>query len=334
MSVADTYEVKRYVGNDSASSFSIPWPFVADADIVAIQIDDASAVSTTLTLDSDYTLTGAGSESGGTLTLSDGALASGQTLVIYRDEAAEQTRDFVNGVAPSMTEVEAALDKLTRQVQQLEERINRAVLYSVTENINGKTFPSPSEGAFIVWNSSGGFDNSDAVDMSTLGASTGYERFVATDAQTLFTLTEFTYVTGANNLVVYRNGKLVDSADLAETSSSSFTLSACIEGDVIEARSVTMDAAADISSAATVAQAAETAALASEVAAAASALAAATSASDAATSESNASTSESNAANSATAAEAAKVAAEAAAATATAPTDAKVDSRLKYHGLI
>lgn len=53
------------------------------------------------------------------------------------------------------------------------------------------------------------------------------QRFAATEAQTLFILTDFTYVPGGGALAVYRNGeRLFPPIDFTETSSTSFTLAA------------------------------------------------------------------------------------------------------------
>ncbi len=50
------------------------------------------------------------------------------------------------------------------------------------------------------------------------------QEFTATAAQTLFTLTQFAYEIGTESLLVFQNGVLLDQTEVAETSSSSFTL--------------------------------------------------------------------------------------------------------------
>jgi len=53
-----------------------------------------------------------------------------------------------------------------------------------------------------------------------------FEDFIATDLQTLFTLTDFTYVVGTNSLTVYVNGLIqILGTDFVETSTGSFTFS-------------------------------------------------------------------------------------------------------------
>lgn len=109
------------------------------------------------------------------------------------------------------------------------------------------------------------------------------EAFVATAAQTLFNLTLFTYVPSADALEVYKNGLKLPKADVTETSTSSFTIAACVGGEVIEAVGNTVVASASGSAAAALvsqnaAAASAAAALVSELAADVSADAAAASA--------------------------------------------------------
>lgn len=61
------------------------------------------------------------------------------------------------------------------------------------------------------------------------------QQFVATASQTLFPITLFTYVTGADAIEVFRNGLKVPKSGVIETSSASFTLvTPCLAGDVVE----------------------------------------------------------------------------------------------------
>ncbi len=63
-----------------------------------------------------------------------------------------------------------------------------------------------------------------------------FQKFTATAAQTLFTLTDFAYTLGTNSLLIFKNGDLlVPGIDFTETSSSSFTLPACTGGEKIVA---------------------------------------------------------------------------------------------------
>lgn len=112
------------------------------------------------------------------------------------------------------------------------------------------------------------------------------ELFTATEGQTLFTLTTFTYHVNGGALEVFVNGNKAPSNTVSETSESSFTLvDACDVGDIVEAVGNTEMASAE--AAAVIASDAATAALASQVAAAASAASALSSKNAATVSETN-----------------------------------------------
>ena len=70
--------------------------------------------------------------------------------------------------------------------------------------------------------------------------------FSATEGQTSFTLTNFTYHTGGGALEVYVNGSKLPASYVDEVSSSSFSLTmSCEEGDIVEAVGNTEMASAD-----------------------------------------------------------------------------------------
>lgn len=108
------------------------------------------------------------------------------------------------------------------------------------------------------------------------------ETFVATEGQTSFLITEFTYTTNNGALTVYVNRAKLPGYEVSEDSSTSFSVPPCEAGDLVEV--VGNTAIQDAEGAAATAQAAAAAALASELAAASS--------------ETNAANSEANAANS------------------------------------
>lgn len=86
--------------------------------------------TTDLVLGTDYTLTGAGVETGGTLTTAV-PVASGSEIAILRTVAYKQEMDIPeNDIFPSQN-MERALDRLTMQTQQLAEQMDRAVTVDV-----------------------------------------------------------------------------------------------------------------------------------------------------------------------------------------------------------
>lgn len=118
-----------FSGNGVSTVFPLPFPFLRDADIKALLRRDG--FETPLAQGQHYTLTGAGSASGGSLVMLNPP-ATGQTLVAWRAPAIVQEVDYVeNSAFPAETH-EAALDLLTMICQSLQEQLGRAVLYPVS----------------------------------------------------------------------------------------------------------------------------------------------------------------------------------------------------------
>lgn len=153
MTVSSTISKVSYSGDDSTVSFPIPFNFTANADIVAV-LADADGNETTWTITTDYTLTGAGGTSGGTLT-AFAAPATGETLVIYRDPEIKQLVDYVENDPFSADTHEGALDKLTYICQALDEKVGRALLQPVTSSGSNVTFAPPDAGKVLLWNATG-----------------------------------------------------------------------------------------------------------------------------------------------------------------------------------
>ena len=118
-----------FTGNGVTTVFPLPFPFQREADVKALL--RLEGVETPLFPGTHYSLSGAGSPSGGSLTLLVPP-ATGATLVAYRAPAIVQEVDYVeNSAFPAETH-EAALDLLTMICQSLQEQVDRAVLYPVS----------------------------------------------------------------------------------------------------------------------------------------------------------------------------------------------------------
>ena len=102
----------------------------------------------------DFTLTGAGSPSGGTLTTV--ATYSSGTLVIYRVVPETQTLDLVQGDGFQPNSVEAEFDKLTMMAQQIS-RIANSSFHLSDSDVSGAdtTIPTPVALGVLQWNATG-----------------------------------------------------------------------------------------------------------------------------------------------------------------------------------
>lgn len=120
-----------YNGNGSTTDFSITWKYFAKSDVVAT-LRDSDDAETTWVLDTDYTLTAAGVDTGGTLTATT-APASGETLVISLDPPNTQDSSLpVGGALPSST-IEDELDQAAQRDGKLETLFNRALRVPKTD---------------------------------------------------------------------------------------------------------------------------------------------------------------------------------------------------------
>ena len=140
MTVSTTTNRASYSGNGSTAAFAYGFKIFADADLTVI-IRSSAGVETTKTLTTHYTVSGAGTDSGGNVTFTSGNIpASGETVVILRKLTLTQGTDYVaNDPFPAESH-EDALDRLTMISQQHDEAIGRALKVSQTNVIATSEF--------------------------------------------------------------------------------------------------------------------------------------------------------------------------------------------------
>jgi hypothetical protein len=176
------------------------WPFtfkVFAASDIAVTIADSLGIETALVLDTDYSVTlNANQETspGGTVTypISGTPLAVGSKLSIIGDLDYDQPLDLPSGGNFSPLALENQLDRMTMQLQQLEERLSRALLVPITSSASS-TLPNPEANELIGWDSTG--DNLANYALSELATGIAYgtmrfDTFVGDGTTTQFALTE------------------------------------------------------------------------------------------------------------------------------------------------
>jgi hypothetical protein len=168
----------RKAGPFDGNGFTISFPFTfkvfAKTDIRVVRTDTAHH-ETTLTLDSDYSVTlnvDQDNNPGGTVTypISGAPLASGYKLTLVGDIAYTQTADITNAGAFYPQVIENALDRSTIQIQQLKEQVERALTIAVSDEAD-TALPPAAANMLIGWN-----DDASAlenVDPATLGGGGG-----------------------------------------------------------------------------------------------------------------------------------------------------------------
>lgn len=115
----------RYQGNGVTTDFSTGFVFLDNAHVRAL-LDDAELVENT-----DYTLTGEGSGTAGTLTMLT-APAADEYLTIIRDVPFTQEIDGTDLMVFDADDQEAALDKIWHGMGQLKEKLSRTLASSET----------------------------------------------------------------------------------------------------------------------------------------------------------------------------------------------------------
>jgi len=136
MTVSATTPQVNYVGTGSVSSYSYPFKIIADADLVVKKSDENDENEETLVLSTDYTVTGAGSGTGGNVILTD-ALESGYNLVILRSMSLAQDTDLVSQGTFFEQTHEDQFDKFAMQIQDLSAEVARSPKTSATSGDTG-----------------------------------------------------------------------------------------------------------------------------------------------------------------------------------------------------
>ena len=147
MTVSSTTNRITYNGDGITVAFACPY-FLSNSDL-KVYVDGVLKTLTT-----DYTVTGAGVESGGTVTFVSAPPSGTGNVIILRDVDQLQATDLPsNDPFPSKT-VETALDKLTMLLQRCRDLLGRSFTLSDSDSSGASlTVPTPSALKFLRWNS-------------------------------------------------------------------------------------------------------------------------------------------------------------------------------------
>jgi hypothetical protein len=145
MTVSSLTVKNSYNGDNTTTAFSFTFPIHGGNELQVIE-RSALGTETVKSLNTHYTITDNGA-AGGTVTFGT-APATGTTIVLLRDTSLTQEVDYVsNDPFPAETH-EGALDKLTLQVQEVQEEVNRSLKISRTNTMTNTEFTtSPSDRA-------------------------------------------------------------------------------------------------------------------------------------------------------------------------------------------
>ena len=142
MTVSSEVFKVTYAGDGSTTTFSTSFTFSSNDEISVTLVTNSTGAETAWVLGTQFTLTGAGTGSAGTVTVvtspTDYTPASGTTLVIQLAPALTQTTALPRGgtVSPKDT-LEPMHDKRVRQLLRLKEILDRAIRLPVGETTGG-----------------------------------------------------------------------------------------------------------------------------------------------------------------------------------------------------
>jgi len=131
-----------YTANGSTTAFAYGFRVLTKTDIEVL------VNGVTKTVDTDYTVSGLGASSGGTVTFLV-APANGLKVALLRKQPAQQTSIYQANQPLSATRLEQDLDKLQMQVQQLKEQLQRIPAFEKKSLLKDKVLPDFGAGKFL-----------------------------------------------------------------------------------------------------------------------------------------------------------------------------------------
>lgn len=178
MTLTSTDLVKIYTGDGSNDPLSYPYKFYSNSDLVVTQITIATGAEVTLTLDTHYSVTGAGLEAGGSVTPINGSVdfASTFTWSIKRKPPLKQLLDLTFQEKIDTSAVEQGLDLLVMMMQDLNEQLSRFLALSIASSGVSGTLPTPVANNLLGWAADGlSIENKVAadIDLATVSAFVG-----------------------------------------------------------------------------------------------------------------------------------------------------------------
>lgn len=130
---SETNRSGPYSCNGATTSFPYAFKIYDEAHIRVI-LTDPAGFETDLTLGTDYSVSGAGSDGGGAVTTA-AAYAAGNKITLVLNVPFTQSTDLENQGAYFAETIERSFDLLTQQTLQLRELVARSVVLPVTSSV-------------------------------------------------------------------------------------------------------------------------------------------------------------------------------------------------------
>lgn len=145
MTIANTSRIAGpFIGNSVQTGFPFSFKVFSGADLAVVRTDTSTGIATTLTLNSDYTVSLSSDQNanpGGTVVLSS-PLATGSTLAITSVLAATQTLDLTNNGGFYPRAISDAFDRVVILIQQLFNNVGRSLKFPLADAANADLPPA------------------------------------------------------------------------------------------------------------------------------------------------------------------------------------------------
>ena len=142
----------QYTVTSADSTFDYDFEIFQDSDI-KVFVD-----STLKTLTTHYTVSGAGTTGGGTVTMTSGNAVTNATVTLVRDITIQRTTDFPASGAFQVESLNTELDRLTAVQQTLEDNISRSLRLADEDATSTLTLPlkDARKGRYLAFNATTG----------------------------------------------------------------------------------------------------------------------------------------------------------------------------------
>lgn len=199
MTITTTTARKEYTGNGSTTVFAYDFKIIAASDLKVYVVTTATGAAALQTITTHYSVSGAGSATGGNVTMEDPP-TSAQELVITREVPFTQTVDYIENDAFPADTHESALDKLTMQNQQLNRDLTRSLTMPVgASDTVSVEIPNPevNQSKLLAFASDGQSIEATTGRVSSVSATTSTVAVSGGAAQSATGSATFTSTTGA-----------------------------------------------------------------------------------------------------------------------------------------
>jgi hypothetical protein len=138
VNVTSTLPLVQFPGDGATTAFTVPFLWYADGDLVVYK---GAGSTVPLALGSDYTLTGAGSATGGTITFTTPP-AGGVVCTVLRQSVVQRTSQYpLTGRFPTDT-LNTDLGKVTTWIQELQTRLSRTFRLADSDTLASAVLPA------------------------------------------------------------------------------------------------------------------------------------------------------------------------------------------------